>query len=395
MSMASKQRLLTALDGGTPDRLPVTTHFLMPQFLNDCMGGISEEEFFDICGWDPITYTTPHRPDPQIGEYFDPDQPAPGFLESRRIASDNWRVRSESIEGREYATTKFHFTTPKKTLSMVLEADPYTAWVAEPLIKEKRDIDVIAEYVTAPKCDVDEVNRVADAFGDRGLVRGYICCFDVFGQPGTWQDAACLVGVERLIMESYDDPAWVHQLLEILFRRKQVFVESLAGARYDILELGGGSASSTVISPRIFEEFVAPYDSRLIETAHKAGQRISYHTCGGMMPILEKIADMRPNAMETFTPPGMGGDADLAEARRRIPQNICMIGGFDQFHFFKGCSEEETRAEVRRCFQAAGADGSYILCPSDNFFEAEPVLVKAFADEAKKCTYTAADNERT
>jgi uroporphyrinogen-III decarboxylase len=190
-----------------------------------------------------------------------------------------------------------------------------------------------------------------------------------------------------MIMETYDDPAWVHELLGILFQRKKAFIESLAGARYDILELGGGSASSTVISPRLFDEFVAPYDSQLIELAHRAGQRIAYHTCGGMMPILEKIAAMEPNAMETFTPPGMGGDADLAEARRRIPGNICMIGGFDQFHFFKGCTPEQTRAEVRRCFEAAGGNGAYILCPSDNFFEADPELIKAFADEAKKCVY--------
>ena len=203
------------------------------------------------------------------------------------------------------------------------------------------------------------MNQAADAFGQRGLVRGYICCFDVFGQPGTWQDATCLVGVERLIMETYDDPAWVHELLGILLRRKEVFVESLAGARYDILELGGGGASSTVISPRLFDQFVAPYDSQLIALAHCAGQCIAYHTCGGMMPILENIAAMGPNAMETFTPPGMGGDVDLAEARRRIPQNICMIGGFDQWHFFKNCSAEQTRAQVRRCFEAAGRDGEY------------------------------------
>ena len=142
-----------------------------------------------------------------------------------------------------------------------------------------------------------------------------------------------------------------------------------------------------MISPQIFEKFVAPYDSQLIELAHQAGQRIAYHTCGGMMPILENIAAMKPNAMETLTPPAMGGDMNLAEARRRIPGNICMIGGFDQFHFFKGCTPEETRAEVRRCFEAAGRKGAYILCPSDNFFDADPELIKAFADEAKKCVY--------
>ena len=97
MGMTAKTRLLTAIDGGTPDRLPVTTHFLMPQFLDACMGGISEDQFFDTCGWDPITYTTPHRPEPGGREYFDPNQAAPGFLESRRVASDHWRVESEPL----------------------------------------------------------------------------------------------------------------------------------------------------------------------------------------------------------------------------------------------------------------------------------------------------------
>ena len=218
MSMTSKQRMLIALDGGVPDRLPVTTHFLMPHFLNTCMGGMSEAEFFDTCGWDPIMYTVPHRPDPDRGEYYDPEQGEPGFLESRRIATDDWRVECEAIPGHEHPTTRYRFVTPKGALTMVLQADPFTAWVVEPLVKQKRDIDLIGEYVTAPKCDVQAVNRAAEALGQRGLVRGYICCFDVFGQPGTWQDATCLVGIERLIMETYDDPAWVHELLRILFR---------------------------------------------------------------------------------------------------------------------------------------------------------------------------------
>ena len=136
--MTPKERMLVALDGGMPDRLPVTTHFLMPHFLNASMGGMSEAEFFDTCGWDPIMYTTPHRPDPASGEYYDPDQGPPGFLESRRIASDSWRVQCEAIPGRKHPATRYRFVTPKGTLSLVLEADPFTAWVVEPLVKEKR-----------------------------------------------------------------------------------------------------------------------------------------------------------------------------------------------------------------------------------------------------------------
>ena len=62
-----------------------------------------------------------------------------------------------------------------------------------------------------------------------------------------------------------------------------------------------------------------------------------------MMPILEDIAAMKPDAMETFSPPAMGGDTRLAEAKKRIGDKVCMIGGFDQFHFFTGCTEAETR----------------------------------------------------
>jgi hypothetical protein len=64
-----------------------------------------------------------------------------------------------------------------------------------------------------------------------------------------------------------------------------------------------------------------------------------------------------------------------------------MIGGFDQFHYFKGCTPEETRKAVRKCFSDAGEGGGYILSPSDHFFEAEIELLEAYADEARKCVY--------
>lgn len=388
-TMTPRQRLLTALNRGVPDRLPATTHHVMLSFLDKYLGGISYQAFFDRFGLDAIVWTVPYKPDTSKGEYFDPNQTYIHPLDNtHRVVSDNWRIETETLPNPEYRTTRYKFVTPRGTLSMVLQGNKYTDWVVEPLIKEKRDIDLIADFVTHPKVDVEAVNRTAEAFGERGLVRGHICYFDVYGQPGCWQDAVELVGTERLIYETYDDPQWVHELIRILQARKKTFIESLAGARYDLLELGGGAASSTVISPRIFDEFVAPYDSELIELAHRVGQRIVYHTCGGMMPLLERIADMGPDAMETFTPKDMGGDVRLAEAKRRIGHRVCMIGGFDQFHFLVGCTPEQTRAEVRRCFEEAGPGGGYILSPSDHFFDADIALLEAYADEAKRCVYS-------
>ena len=385
--MLSKERLLTAIRGGNPDRLPATTHHVMPYFLETYLEGRTSDEFFREFGLDPVVWTVPHRPDEDLGEFFDPSQGAIGFLESRRVSTDSWRIKWEELPAKTGRTVRYRFTTPGGSLSTVLQSNAHTSWVTEPLIKKRSDIDVIGRYVTTPKCEVEEVNRIAGEYGENALIRGHICTFDVFGQPGCWQDACCLAGTEEMILASYDDPEWVRTFLGILKERKLGFVRSLRGADYDILELGGGDASTTVISPTIFRRFVAPNDAEIIEAAHAAGQRICYHTCGGMMPILEDIADMGPDAMETFTPAAMGGDVDLGEAKRRIGGRVCMVGGFDQYHLFTGCRPEETRAEVRRCFEQAGEGGGFILSPSDHFFDAEIELIGAWADEASKCRY--------
>lgn len=243
---------------------------------------------------------------------------------------------------------------------MALQSDEQTTWVTERLIKDKSEIDIFAKYAPVPLCDANVVAREAEAFGERGLVRGTIPGFDIYGQPGCWQDAAVLYGIGDLIMATYDDPVWVHEFLAILKARKVRFIQSMKGA---------------------------PYDAELIDAAHNAGQRVVYHTCGGMMPLLDMIAGMKPDAMETFTPSSLGGDADLARAKKQIGHRVCLIGGFDQFHHFKGCRPAETRAAVRRCFEEAGEGGGYILSTSDHFFEADIELLEAYAEEAKTCVY--------
>jgi uroporphyrinogen decarboxylase len=387
IEMNSKQRFLNALERKKTDRLPVTTHHLMPSFLNNYMNGISDQDFFDFFGLDPIKWIIAHTYDETKAEYFDPTQTETGFLEARRICTDNWRFSSEDLKGYSYPTKRLNIITPVKTLSMILQTDIHTTWLIEHVIKEKSDIDILAKYMPSPKCDVEAINIAAEGFGERGLIRGHVACFDGFGQPGCWQDASCMYGIENLIMATFMDPGWVHSFLGLLQERKRNFIESLKGAKYDILELGGGDASTTVISPDIFNEFVSRYDAPLIRAAHDSGQKIVYHTCGGMMPILEDIAAMQPDAMETFSPAAMGGDSQLEEAKQRIGDKVCMIGGFDQFHFFTGCTEADTRKEVRRCFDTAGRNGGFILSPSDHFFEADLSLIKAFADEARNCNY--------
>ena len=145
----------------------------MQYFLDKYMGGIPSQSFFDRYGLDAITWPVLHKPHPTNGNYFDPMQGQPGFLEARRVWSAQWHTESEDLPGQSCKTTRYRFVTPRGTLSMVTQSNEQTTWVTEYLIKEKRDIDLIGEYVTSPLCDVECVNRVAEEYGERGLVRSH------------------------------------------------------------------------------------------------------------------------------------------------------------------------------------------------------------------------------
>jgi uroporphyrinogen decarboxylase len=127
--MNSRERLLAALNRQMPDRLPVTTHHLMPSFLAR-IGGISEREFFDRFGLDAIRWNSALRADLA---------PAP-----------DWRIESAETADADYHTVRFRIVTPRGTLSTVLQDDGRTEWVRERLVKHKSDIDLIARFAPVP-----------------------------------------------------------------------------------------------------------------------------------------------------------------------------------------------------------------------------------------------------
>lgn len=377
--MTPKQRLMTAINRGIPDRLPVTTHHLMPYFLNTYVNGMNGFDFHRQFGFDPVVWNMQLAPDKAAGQYLDPV--------SGMICDANWEVTTEDIPNAQYKMTRYHIHTPGGELTSVLAGNVYTDWVTERLIKSKADMELYIQYCPHYYADVEAINRLADNVGEDALVRGAVVSAQPYGQPGVWQDFACLFGITDLIMAAFDDPEWVRESEAAILERKLTYARSLKGARMDLIEDGGGDGSTSVISPSMFLEFVQPYDKPVIDALHESGLRVVYHTCGKMMPILEDIADMGVDAMETFTPRAMGADADLSEAKKRIGHRVCMIGGFDQAHKLSGCSVQEVRESVRSCFEQAGGNGGFILSPSDHFFDADIELLKVFTDEAHKCLY--------
>ncbi|NTV84378.1 MAG: hypothetical protein HGA23_08785, partial [Bacteroidales bacterium] len=79
--MNAKERFIAALTRQPTDRLPVTTHHIMPSFLKHYMKNATEQEFFDTFGIDPISWIMAYACSPDKGEYHDPAHTSLGFLE--------------------------------------------------------------------------------------------------------------------------------------------------------------------------------------------------------------------------------------------------------------------------------------------------------------------------
>ena len=373
--MTSKERMMRALAREKPDRLPVTVHQWQKYHLDTCMNGVDALEAFRLTGMDAqIQYFE------AMGQFWIPD------AEKYVVSTPEWREEITVLKDDPNDKLLDHtIHTPGGTLTYKTGGNRTTTWILEYLIKKHEDVELIAKYMPVARLNKQAIATEYDRIGDAGILRGF-----VWGdQAGCWQHACCLMSEEELILEAMDNPDWVHSLLRALLEKKLRFVEeSLVGAKFDLIETGGGAGSDTVISPKMHEEFCLPYDQQIHEALHAAGHKATYHTCGGMMHILDLVVRNGMDTSETLSPPGVGGNITEPEKVRAIfGGKVAMIGGMDQFNVLTSGTPAEIRAETRRLFEGFGKDGGYLCSASDHFFETPVENLKAFAAAAKECVY--------
>jgi len=365
--MTGRERFLRTIRNEKPDRLPCQVHEWMAYYLRTYLRGTDQWGAYDAVGMDPVIYI---HPKPVYGKNADARWKTE--IISQSAAPDGSFERRERI------------VTPDGILHAAYAGNQFTGWMTEHPIKTMDDFAIWERNIPVPeRMDYSEIIAAKERLGDRGITRGSV--FD-FGQGSPWQSYCYLRGTVEAIMDAMDEPKWTHHVMQTLLNIKLGVLERSGKVELDLVETGGGAGSSTVISPALHREFCLPYDKIQIEALHCAGTLVVYHLCGGLMPLLETVAENGADALETMTPPGMGGDCDLAEATRRVGDKLCFIGGFDQGAGF----ERGTPADIRRMVQElheSCLDGGYIVSPSDHFFFGDPENVRAFAETARACVY--------
>lgn len=202
--------------------------------------------------------------------------------------------------------------------------------------------------------------------GGQLLIEGWI--------EGPCAEAADLRGINSLMMDFFDDPTFVRDLFEFIVEMGLSFAKAQIDAGADVL--GMGDAAASLVGPQIYEEFVLPYERRMIEGIHDMGGRVRLHICGNTTKSLEAIGTLKADLVD------LDSMVPVAAARAAMGPEQVFTGNIDPVAVLRNGTPEEVTAAIAQCHAEAGAQ--YVVAagceiPRDTAYE----NVEALTDYAK------------
>jgi len=174
------------------------------------------------------------------------------------------------------------------------------------------------------------------------------------GQSGPWNLAMHLRGTENLIVDDVmEEPEFVHELMKFTTEVVRTFGDALLDAGYSV-SLGEATASCSLISPKIYRDFVKPYHKELIDYFRSKRAPMSLHICGYIDPIMEDILDTGINFISLDSPSSLKKLVDLSNGKVTIMGNV-------PTSLYADGTQEEMEEAVRNCIETAAEGSGYIL----------------------------------
>lgn len=207
---------------------------------------------------------------------------------------------------------------------------------------------------------IEAARRLSRRLGDRVAVRGT--------GTGPLSLAAHLLGQQNLLvklaeihhgMAAPDDERDYAALMDVASDTAIAFLNAQTEAGQHIAYLGDSIASCDVISPDMYRRYVFPYHRRILEAVgdccRRHGAHAMLHVCGDNTPILEDLAGTGAKIYE------VDSKIDLPEAKRRIGDEVCLIGNLNPSGVLLSGSPEDVCCESQRCISEAADGGGFIL----------------------------------
>ncbi len=185
---------------------------------------------------------------------------------------------------------------------------------------------------------IQGVNLLARHAGADKMIEGWV--------EGPCAMAADLRGLNTLMLDLYDDEAFVEDLfdfvvaMEIEFARAQI----AAGATL----IGIGDAAASLIGPKFYNRLVLPLETRLIAAIREMGVLARLHICGNTRKILGGMGTTGADIIDLdFLSP-------LAEGRAAMGPNQVLLGNMDPVRALRDGTPESVTESLRHCYADAG-----------------------------------------
>lgn len=168
-------------------------------------------------------------------------------------------------------------------------------------------------------------------------------------------------GIERLLLDLYERPAYVERLFDKLCERRCFQARRFAEAGIDILHFGDDIAtqSGLLISPDAYRKWIKPRHAALIEAARKVNPDIpvQYHSDGRLTPLLNDLIEIGVTAINPCQPECM----DPAVIKQEFGDQLVLWGCTGVQSVYACGSKEDVLNEIRARMATVAPGGGFIV----------------------------------
>lgn len=182
------------------------------------------------------------------------------------------------------------------------------------------------------------VELLREKTGGDKLVEGWI--------EGPCAESADLRGINTLMLDFYDDPDFVRRMFDFVLEMELRFAKAQIDAGADLM--GVGDAAASLIGPQLYEEFVWPYEKKLVDGLHALGTKVRLHICGNISKILSGIGQLGCEMVD------LDYFVSVADARRAMGPDQVLLGNLDPVRTLRDGTPESITAAVAQCHREAG-----------------------------------------
>lgn len=138
--------------------------------------------------------------------------------------------------------------------------------------------------------------------------------------------------------------------------------------------------SGSIMSSKMWDEFVKPYSKEIIENIHAQGGMVCFHICGDTTKIIPGMIECGPDMIS------VDDRVDLAFAKGLVEPYMPIVGNVDPVETMVLGGPADVEANVKRCIEAGyDAQHGYILASGCDLNVGVPQEnLAAFMDAARK-----------